>query len=85
MILAYYGFLGGVVRALVGLMKSNAYRKKFEPKYLLFTLVSSGIIGMATGLLVLPADYRVVLLAGYAGTDLLEGLYKTRFKMGAER
>ncbi len=83
--LLYFGFLGGVVRSLVGLMKSNVYRRKFDAKYLLFTLVSSGIVGMAAGLLIMPADYRLVLLAGYAGTDLLEGLYKTKFKMGVEK
>ncbi len=81
MIYAYYGFLGGVTRALVGLMKSQTLKQKFSMKYLLFTLVASGIIGMAAGIVV-SGDYRISLLAGYAGTDLLEGLYKIKFKLG---
>ena len=77
-----YGFLGGIVRALVGLMKSNAFKQKFNGRYLLFTLLASGLIGVMTGLLIMPADYRIILLAGYAGTDLLEGVYRIKFKMG---
>ena len=78
MILAYYGFFGGVVRALVGLMKSRTFKKKFDPTYLLFTLVASGVIGMASGLLVY-GDYRLAILAGYAGTDFIEGVYRIKF------
>ena len=80
MILAYYGFLGGVVRALVGLSKSKAFKRKFDSRYLILTLISSGVIGMFAGLLVV-GDYRLSLLAGYAGTDFLEGLYKTKLRM----
>ena len=80
MIIAYYGFIGGVVRALVGISKSKAFKKKFDAQYLLFTLITSGVIGMFAGMLV-SGDYRLVLLAGYAGTDFLEGLYKTKFRL----
>ncbi|MFQ5621526.1 MAG: hypothetical protein ACE5FT_06825 [Candidatus Nanoarchaeia archaeon] len=77
--MAYYGFLGGVVRALVGLMKSKMFKRKFDAWYLVFTLIASGVIGAAAGLLVY-GDYRLAILAGYAGTDFIEGVYRIRFK-----
>ncbi len=46
---------------------------------LLFTLFASGVIGVFCGLLV-SADYRLNLLAGYAGTDFIESIYKVRKK-----
>lgn len=76
---AYYGFLGGVVRGLVGLTKAYGRKEKFDEKYFLFTIIVSGIVGMAAGMLMYP-DFRLAILAGYAGTDFLEGMYKIRFR-----
>lgn len=72
---AMFGLTGGVVRGVVGIVKSVRKRKKLRTWYFLFTIASSGLIGMFAGML-LPFDYRISLLAGYAGIDLIESLYK---------
>ncbi len=73
---ALFGFVGGITRACVGVLKNKAYRKKrFKITYFLWTVILSGIIGMFCGLFFI-SDYRFTLLAGYAGTDLIEGIYK---------
>jgi len=73
---ALFGFVGGITRGCVGVLKHKAYtKKKFKIKYFLWTVGLSGIIGMFCGLFFIN-DYRFTLLAGYAGTDLIEGLYK---------
>lgn len=75
---AFFGLLGGIVRGVVGIFKSQKSKKKFNMSYFLFTITCSGIIGMFTGLLV-SADYRITMLAGYAGIDLLENIYRLSF------
>lgn len=74
---AFFGFLGGVARALVGTMKSLNHKKKFKLGYFLLTIIESAIIGIILGL-VYSDDPKVAIAAGYAGTDLLESLYKLR-------
>lgn len=37
------------------------------------------IVGVVSGIIVDGDDWRIALLAGYAGTDFLENLYKLRF------
>ena len=76
---ALFGFFGGLVRAIVGVMKLTKPKKEFNGRYLLLTLIGSGLIGMFAAMLV-GADYRVALLAGYAGIDLIDGLYKAQSK-----
>jgi len=73
------GFLGGIVRSLVGVVKHGVLLKKekFKPRYFFLTIIISGIIGVFTSILV-ANDYRLALLAGYAGSDILEGLYKAQ-------
>ncbi len=72
-----FGFLGGIARAIVGVLKSFKGKKKFRLGYFLVTVVGSGIIGLIAGLLA-PSDPKVAMAAGYAGTDFLEGLYKLK-------
>ncbi len=76
------GIFGGFVRGLVGISKSVLGSKKaFSPSRLLFTLIVSGIVGgVAASLSV--GDWRLSLLVGYAGSDFLEGLIKTRILKG---
>lgn len=77
---ALYGLLGGTARAMIGIAKAMK-QKKFifnHPRFW-FTLVSSAIIGMVVGLLMAP-DYKMALLAGYAGTDVLDAMVKARVK-----
>ncbi len=76
---AIFGFIGGITRALVGILKHK--NEKFKWGKLLFTVIASGVIGVFTGLLI-TSDYKLTLLAGYAGTDLIEGLYKAAKERG---
>jgi len=79
-----FGFFGGVIRALVGIMKLPKLKVQFEWKYFLFTFVVSGVIGIFAGMMV-NADYRLTMLAGYAGIDFIEGLYKAKKRFGKKR
>jgi len=75
---AIFGFIGGITRALVGILKYKQIKKsKFKIFELTFTILASGIIGLFCGLLI-SSDFTFSLLAGYAGTDLIEGIYKIR-------
>lgn len=85
MIFAASGFLGGIARALVGILKGReTYKEEFKMRWskIIFTIMASGIIGLCAGLLVNDLDYRVAILAGYAGTDMIESLYKMRNAQG---
>ncbi len=70
------GLIGGATRGIVGLLKALSIRRKILWGYYLITLVMAMIIGVFTGL-VFSFDARLSLLAGYAGTDILEGIYKS--------
>ena len=74
--LILFGFLGGFIRIIVGLLKSKVFseKKKFKGGKFLFTLLASGVIGAFCALLLVD-DYRLILLAGYAGTDIIQGAY----------
>lgn len=75
------GGMGGLVRALVGITKSQTFdpeKFQFQWKSFLITIAVSVIVGQMAGL-ILNADWRMSLLAGYAGSDFLESLYKLRF------
>ena len=76
--LTLFGLFGGIVRSLVGLLKHKVFsgKEKFKNGKFWFTLLISGLIGMFCALLMID-DFRIALLAGYAGTDLIQGLYKT--------
>ncbi len=70
------GLIGGATRGIVGLLKALSIRRKILWGYYLITLIMAMIIGVFTGL-VFSFDARLSLLAGYAGTDILEGIYKS--------
>ena len=72
-----FGLFGGIIRAIVGMLKHKVFtgKEKFQSRRLLFTLVTSALIGAFCALLTVT-DYRIILLAGYAGTDLVQGIYK---------
>ena len=74
---ALFGLLGGLARALVGSMKSLRSKNKFRWKYFIFTVIESGIIGLVAGF-IYTNDPKVAVAIGYAGTDILEGLYKLK-------
>jgi len=73
---ALLGFLGGCIRIAVGVFKSMSLGRKLYWRYALGTMIIGGLIGILTGV-VFSFDYRLSILAGYAGTDILEGIYKS--------
>ena len=86
------GFVGGVVRGLVGFIKYQTSYKdvEFNPTYFLTMMFISGIIGLLTaiatkelGLTFFGLSQLTPALAfviGYAGGDFLENVYKIIIK-----
>lgn len=70
------GLIGGMTRGVIGLLKAMSLRRKILWGYWAITAVVAIIIGLFTGL-IFNFDWRLSLLAGYAGTDILEGIYKS--------
>jgi uncharacterized membrane protein len=80
------GAAGGTVRALVGILKymeRNRKREKLRIGYLLFSVFVSAAIGGFAGALS-EGNWKIAGLAGYAGTDFIESLYKIKMKQGLE-
>jgi len=73
---AALGGLGGLTRGVVGLLKAISLRRKILWGYYSITVLVAIVIGIFTGV-IFNFDYRLSLLAGYAGTDILEGIYKS--------
>lgn len=75
------GLVGGALRGIVGIAKSLILKRDEEINYGWFFV--SVAVAMAIGViaaLFMEGDFKIALLAGYAGTDLLESLVKLRFK-----
>ncbi len=70
------GGIGGLTRGVVGLLKALSLRRKIIWQYYLITVVIAIIIGVFVGI-IFDFDKRLSLLSGYAGTDVLEGIYKS--------
>jgi hypothetical protein len=70
------GGVGGLTRGFVGLLKAISLRRKILWGYYAVTVIVAMVIGFFTGI-IFNFDYRLSLLAGYAGTDILEGIYKS--------
>lgn len=73
---AILGGVGGLTRGLVGLLKALSLRRKILWGYYAITVIIALIIGIFVGI-IFNFDTRLSLLAGYAGTDILEGIYKS--------
>jgi fluoride ion exporter CrcB/FEX len=73
---ALLGGVGGLTRGFVGLLKAISLRRKILWGYYAITVLVAVVIGIFTGV-IFNFDYRLSLLAGYAGTDILEGIYKS--------
>ena len=75
--LILFGLFGGIVRSIVGLFKHKVFtgKERFNSGKFWFTILLSGAIGAFCALLTIT-DYRIALLAGYAGTDFIQGIYK---------
>jgi Na+/H+ antiporter NhaC len=80
------GAVGGMVRSLVGILKylqQNKEDQKLRVGYLLFSIFVSAVIGGFAGALS-EGNWKIAGLAGYAGTDFIEGLYKIKRSQGLE-
>ncbi len=70
------GGIGGLTRGVVGLLKALSLRRRILWAYYAITVAIAVIIGIFVGI-IFDFDPRLSLLAGYAGTDILEGIYKS--------
>jgi len=70
------GGIGGLTRGFVGLLKALSLRRRILWGYYAITVLIALIIGIFVGI-IFNFDTRLSLLAGYAGTDILEGIYKS--------
>ena len=70
------GGIGGLTRGVVGLLKALSLRRRILWGYYLITVAVALVIGIFVGI-IFDFDSRLSLLAGYAGTDILEGIYKS--------
>ena len=73
---ALLGSVGGMTRGLIGLLKALSLKRRIIWRYWLITAGIALVIGIFVGI-IFDFDYRLSLLAGYAGTDILEGVYKS--------
>ncbi|MBI2629269.1 hypothetical protein HYW74_04245 [Candidatus Pacearchaeota archaeon] len=73
---AILGGIGGLTRGFVGLLKALSLRRRILWGYYAITVLIALIIGIFVGI-VFNFDPRLSLLSGYAGTDILEGIYKS--------
>ncbi len=68
---------GGLVRGLVGVSKSILSGKKtLSPSKMSYVLLISTIVGVVAGLLFEGLDWRILILIGYGGSDVIENIYK---------
>ena len=70
------GGIGGLARGFIGLLKALSFRRRILWGYYAITVIIAVVIGIFVGI-IFNFDWRLALLAGYAGTDILEGIYKS--------
>ena len=73
---AILGGVGGMTRGFIGLLKALSLRRRILWGYYAITVAIAVIIGVFVGI-IFNFDSSLSLLAGYAGTDILEGIYKS--------
>ena len=73
---ALLGGVGGLTRGFIGLLKALSLRRRIIWAYYAITVLIAVVIGVFVGI-IFDFDPRLSLLAGYAGTDILEGIYKS--------
>lgn len=73
---ALLGGVGGLTRGFVGLLKALSLKRRILWAYYAITVAIAVVIGIFVGI-IFDFDTRLALLAGYAGTDILEGIYKS--------
>jgi len=80
LIATLYGFLGGLLRSIVGLLKLKNIKKEFNLVYMMTTLALAAVIGALIAF-AFETNTLLYLAIGYAGTDLLQGLAKAGTKI----
>ena len=72
------GFVGGIARGLSSYLKKQraGTSGRFNYSYFFTTVFFSGILGGIVGALA-ESSWKTSFLAGYAGIDFLENLYKS--------
>ena len=70
------GGIGGLTRGFIGLLKALSLQRKILWAYYSITVMIAVVIGIFIGI-IFNFDTRLALLAGYAGTDILESIYKS--------
>jgi len=72
------GFVGGVARGLSSYLKKRRRGAgvKFDFPYFFTTVIFSGILGGIAGALA-ESGWKTAFLAGYAGIDFIENMYKS--------
>jgi hypothetical protein len=68
------GCLGGLTRSAVGLFKAKARHDKIKIGYILRTIRLSALSGTLIGL-AFYFNPIISYIAGYVGSDILEGVY----------
>ncbi|MGD1047864.1 MAG: hypothetical protein ABR899_03795 [Candidatus Krumholzibacteriaceae bacterium] len=84
--LVLVGALGGTVRALVGVLKymeQSKREQRFHVGYFVCSILISAVIGGFAGA-ISSGSWKIAGLAGYAGTDFIESLYKIKRSQGLE-
>jgi len=80
------GLIGGLLRGVMGIAKTLVTKKESSINYGWFFVSIS--VAMAIGIIAatfMGGGFEIALLAGYAGSDLLEGLFKLKFKEKFEK
>ena len=87
-----FGFLGGVVRGIVGIIKYTLSYKDVKMQWIYFGVVAivSGFIGLISAWLVQELGISffgisslspaIALIVGYAGGDFIENIFKILIK-----
>lgn len=81
------GLLGGLLRGLLGISKDLITKKEeaINYGYFFLSLAVSATIGVIAASFWPEGGFRIALLAGYAGSDFLESLFKLKFQEGFKK
>ena len=72
---ALLGFIGGVARVMVGMLKAISVKSKIYWSLTLATALASGFVGILLGV-VFNFSQPLSLLAGFGGLDILDKIYQ---------
>jgi len=76
LIAAIVGGLGGLTKSFIGIFKARARGEKIKAGYIVRTLRLSAVSGTIIGAL-LGTEILVSYIAGYVGSDIIEGIDKS--------